>query len=352
MNFIPLYLFCYTSALYYIGTIIEGTRAGGTTFPFIDFNGNIRAIQVKQFDPGNHTISTDFLHSIIRRNLLKQGKTLPQWLEAYQNQGKKVSCLFGAHLLKKYPSNPVGLVEAPKTALYCTLYFGFPYESENLLWLAVYNLSSLNYEKCKSLEGREVYLFPDLSLNGKAFNLWNEKAKELERLIPGSRFFASDFLERYASETDRSNGLDLADFLINLDWQDFRNNPCDQEKISNNVPVELDKPTLIHEKHVGLKKTFFEDSTTREYDTSTASNFVPENPQYVNWDIGQLESFYQNIELPKYPVQLNRASEIVNADRFVKSHLEILKSNPGKPIFLPFYKRLYEFMGLIKSDKL
>jgi hypothetical protein len=131
-------------SLYHLGTIQNGYRSGATTFPFIDVNNNIRAIQVKQFDEKNHTKGTDFLHSIIEKQHTRNNKPLPVWLEEYNKNETKVSCLFGEHLLSKYPHNPVALVEAPKTAIYGTLYFGVPEQPTNFLWLAVYNLSSLN----------------------------------------------------------------------------------------------------------------------------------------------------------------------------------------------------------------
>ena len=112
--------------LYRLGTISNGYRDGANTFPFIDIKGNVRAIQVKQFNKANHTIGTDFLHSIIEKYHTRNNKPLPKWLEAYTKQDKRISCLFGEHLLGKYHSNPVALVEAPKTAVYGALYFGLP----------------------------------------------------------------------------------------------------------------------------------------------------------------------------------------------------------------------------------
>ena len=126
-------------SLYRLGTVQNGYRLGANTFPFIDINDNVRAVQVKQFDEMNHTIGTDFLHSIIEKHHRRNNKPLPEWLEAYNKNETKVSCLFGEHLLSKYPYNPVALVEAPKTAIYATLYIGFPEQPTNLLWLAVYN---------------------------------------------------------------------------------------------------------------------------------------------------------------------------------------------------------------------
>ena len=130
--------------------------------------------------------------------------------------------MFGEHLLSKYPYNPVALVEAPKTAIYGTLYFGFPEQPTNLLWLAVYNLSSLNLNKCKALKGRNVYLFPDLSKDGKAFELWSNKANEIQKRLQGTYFHVSDLLEQLAPQQDKEQGKDIADYLIKQDWRLFR----------------------------------------------------------------------------------------------------------------------------------
>lgn len=215
--------------LYHLGTIDLGAgqrvgshRGYATTFPFIDRQGNVRTIQAKQFDSNNHTIRTSFVHAILEGQHIRRNKQCPQWINEYKENEIKVSCLFGAHLLNKYPKNPIALVEAPKTAIYGTLYFGFPDNPSNMLWLAVYNLSSLNLNKCKELAGRDVYLFPDLSKNGRAFDLWSKKAKQLELEIPHSRFIVSDLLEKNAGEEEREKGSDLADFLIKQDWRRFR----------------------------------------------------------------------------------------------------------------------------------
>lgn len=209
-------------AQYHIGTVVNGYRKGATTFPFIDINYNVRAIQVKQFDHSNHTIGTDFLHSIIEKHYQRNNQQLPKWIINYNQNETKVSCLFGEHLLSKYPNNPIALVEAPKTAIYGTLYFGFPDGHKDLLWLAVYNLSSLNLAKCKSLEGRNVFLFPDLSRENRAYNLWCAKAKNIQEQQVGSIYQVSNLLEKIASIQDKNKGKDIADYLIKLDWRYFR----------------------------------------------------------------------------------------------------------------------------------
>jgi len=218
-------------SLYYLGTIAYGYRTGGITFPFIDRFGNVRAVQVKEFDETNHTTSTDFLHSIIKRQCVKNNMPLPEWLLKYTEQDKLITCLFGEHLLTKYPRNPVALVEAPKTAIYGALYFGFPELPTNLIWLAVYNRSSFSFDKLKALEGRNVIVFPDLSKDGSTFNEWQEKAQGYQKQLIGTRFIFSDFLEKNATEIDRLKGSDLADYLIRMDWRNFRTaNPTKVQK--------------------------------------------------------------------------------------------------------------------------
>ena len=211
--------------LYGLGTVCNGYRVGAVTFPFIDVNGQIRAIQVKQFDEYNHTVGTDFIHSMVDKFYRKRNRPLPSWLEDYLKNEMFVSCLFGEHLLTRYPNNPIALVEAPKTAIYGTLYYGLPDLPDNFLWLAVYNLSSLNFNKCQVLHGRDVFLFPDLSKPGaknNCYELWSRKAEELNLLMPGTCFQISNLLENHATEEERSKGLDLADYLIKLNHQEFR----------------------------------------------------------------------------------------------------------------------------------
>lgn len=208
-------------ALYRLGTITEGLRSGAITFPFIDNNFNIRAIQVKQFDNQNHTLNTDFIHSIIERDHTYRKVDLPDWLTNYLKNDGKVTCLFGEHFLNKYPNNPVALVESPKTAIICTLYYGFPDNPDQLIWLAVYNKSSLTVEKCKVLKGRNVVLVPDLN----AFNEWKQKADSIKTLLPGVNIIVSNPLEVIATEVEIKAGLDIADFLIRFPLDQFQSGP-------------------------------------------------------------------------------------------------------------------------------
>lgn len=203
---------------YRIGEIKTGNRKGATIMPYIDIEGRIRAIQVKQFDADNHTVKNgnDWLHSILAKNYAKSNEPLPEWLNNYMKQEKKVTCLFGEHLLSKYKNNPVGLVEAPKTAIYATLYLGLPANANNMLWLAVGGKSWLNEENIKALTGRNVYVFPDLSIGGKTYDEWEAKFRGYSKAMPGTTFTLSNYLENIATDKQRTTGADLADILENL----------------------------------------------------------------------------------------------------------------------------------------
>ena len=327
--------------LYRLGTVANGYRAGANTFPFIDIKGNVRAVQVKQFDEQNHTTGTDFLHSIIEKHHTRNNKPLPEWLEAYTKQDKRISCLFGEHLLSKYHSNPVALVEAPKTAVYGTLYFGLPETPESLIWLAVYNKSSCSFDKLKALKGRFVYVFPDLSKDGNTFKEWETKAKEYESRLPGTRFIFSDLLEQLAPERDKSEGNDLADYLIKQDWRLFRKRNI-QEQPPQPEPEKVTKVTKVtHQQNI----IFSHVETLPKVEVFKTERI--EQPQNWSNDIAELENYFASIELPTQPVKLNRCSTITDCSLFIESHLAIVKANNGKRTFLPYLNRLQELKQVL-----
>lgn len=319
--------------LYRLGTVANGYRSGANTFPFIDIKGNVRAIQVKQFDEQNHTTGTDFLHSIIEKHHTRNNKPLPEWLKAYTRQDKRISCLFGEHLLSKYHSNPVALVEAPKTAVYGTLYFGLPETPESPIWLAVYNKSSFSFDKIKVLQGRNVFVFPDLSKDGSTFNEWKTKAMEYEKRLPGTRFIFSDLLEQLAPEADRHEGNDLADYLIQQDWRLFR-----KLNIKERPPQPKPKKSEVSLPKVEVRKT-----DRIEYT-------IKKQPQNWSKEIAELELYFANTELPLQPIRPNEYSTIFDCRLFIDSHLKVVKAQNGKRTFLPYLHRLQELKEILSVN--
>lgn len=332
--------------LYRLGTVANGYRAGANTFPFIDIRDNVRAVQVKQFDEQNHTTGTDFLHSIIEKHHTRNNKPLPEWLEAYTKQDKRISCLFGEHLLSKYHSNPVALVEAPKTAVYGTLYFGLPETPESLIWLAVYNKSSFTFDKLKALQGRFVYVFPDLSKDGNTFKEWETKAKEYESRLPGTRFIFSDLLEQLAPERDKSEGNDLADYLIKQDWRLFRKRNI-QEQPPQPEPEKVIKVTKVTPQQNILFSHVAPLPKVEVFKTERIEYLIKEQPQNWSNDIAELENYFSSIELPTQPVKLNRCSTITDCSLFIESHFATVKGNNGNRTFLPYLNRLQELKQVL-----
>ena len=111
-------------------------------------------------------------------------------------------CLFGEHLLKN-SSSPVMLVESEKTAVVMSHFI------PDYIWLATGGKNGcFNSEDMQVLKGREVTLIPDLG----ATEQW--KAKSALLLDICKKVAVSDILERTATEEQRSQGLDIADFFL------------------------------------------------------------------------------------------------------------------------------------------
>jgi hypothetical protein len=356
--------------LYRLGTVSNGFRAGGTTFPFIDARGRVRAVQVKQFDENNHTTGTGFLHSIIERHYSQHGIPLPEWLSAFVRQEKKVSCLFGEHLLSKYPKNPVALVEAPKTAVYGTLYFGLPDSRDDLIWVAVYNKSSFSFDKLEALQGRDVFVFPDLSVDGGTFREWRSKATEFERRMPGTRFVFSDLLEKFAPNSLRESGADIADVLIELDWRKFRTRKVSKAVSVDSIPklptpvikpepcpVAQPEPNPVSlpavkgekgEKSERSKKHFIS-SDDRDATKNRQPRLRQQRTKATSWDseLDELAMFFDGIDLPAEPFRLNGHSVIIDFPTFFQNHVATLILNDGNRTFEPYLIRLRELKAAL-----
>ena len=331
--------------LYRLGSVANGYRAGANTFPFIDIKGNVRAVQVKQFDEQNHSTGTPIpLNRIIEGYHRKNNKPLPEWLEAYNKNESTFSCLFGEHLLSKYPNKPVALVEAPKTAIYCWLYFNkskFPIYKD-CIWLAVGAKGWLNEYKAKALKGRFVYVLPDLSKDGTTFEEWETKVNEYEKSLPGTRFIMDDLLEKYGTTEQREQGADIAD-VLNFDWRTIRAEPeppqPEPEKVTKVTKVTPQQNIIFSHAEPLPKVEVFK--------TERIEQPTKEQPQNWSNDIAELENYFASIELPAQPVKLNRCSKITDCSLFIESHFATVKANKGKRTFFPYLNRLHELKQVL-----
>ena len=142
---------------------LGATKDGSVIYWQIDTKGRVRTGKVMKYNPETgHRIKDaggiNWVHAI-----MKKQKLLP-------DDYNLVQCLFGEHLLRIYPDRVVALVESEKSALIGTGVF------PEYVWLATGGKSQLSTDNLKVI--------------------------------------VSDLLEKNATEEDRANKIDLADWLI------------------------------------------------------------------------------------------------------------------------------------------
>ena len=278
---------------------------GGTVFWQIDTQGKVRTGKIMLYssttgkrvkEPFNHI---NWVHSLLK-----------------QPEFELRQCLFGSHLLID-KTKPVAIVESEKTAVIASVYL------PQFIWVAVGSLTNLNAEKCHVLKGRTVTLFPDL--NG--FEKWSSKAKELSHL---ATFTVSDLLERKATESEKKQGFDLADYLIKFDYREFG----------------LSVPILIAQPKFGQPLAEVKSLEPIE----PALSKIEQN-RIESWeqDITELENYFAGITLPQ-SIKLNQCSTITDCSLFISTNFATVKANNGKRTFLPYLHRLQELKQVLTTN--
>ena len=173
---------------------IGATKDRSTIFWQIDFQGRIRTGKIIKYNAETgHRIKdrgVNWAHSLMKKKGL-----LPTTFNLSQ-------CLFGEHLLKKYPNKDIALVEAEKTAVICSM------AMPDYNWLATGGKSQLAVEKMKVLQGKKVVAFPDID----GYEEWKDRAKDLTAI--GIDIVVSDYPNRVATEEQRTNKIDIADLIL------------------------------------------------------------------------------------------------------------------------------------------
>jgi hypothetical protein len=173
--------------LYYLGA----TKDKEVIFWQVDYQGRIRTGEIMQYTKDGHRAGVDWVHARMRRDGLCSQFTLTQ-------------CLFGEHLLNKYPDKDVVVVEGCKTAV-----IGAGVMPDKI-WLSVGNLREFKPSKLKPLAGRKVIAFPDTDPEGKFYKLWCDVAKQ----CTFANIHVSDYLERTATDEERVDKIDIGDRLV------------------------------------------------------------------------------------------------------------------------------------------
>lgn len=159
-------------------------------------------------------------------------------------------CFFGEHLLRSQTAKAVAIVESEKTALIASHYL------PSFVWIASGGKNGcFRQENLSVLKNRKVILFPDLG----ATESWQEKLPLFKRLGIDAKIF--DYLERNASEDQKREGYDIADFLLEKEEPHailqamIARNPALQtliEKLDLEV-VKVEKTTSKPSRKRGLK---------------------------------------------------------------------------------------------------
>jgi len=187
---------------FYIGA--SDCWKGATLFWQIDIKGRIRSGKIMLYDAATGRRVKEVQPDGSKRSKITWAHSVMQKQGAIQDYNLR-QCLFGEHQLSGQ-HKPVAIVESEKTAIIASAYL------LDFVWLACGSSNNLTADKCRVLVGRKVVLFPDL----KCFEKWREKSRQLQAQLDCS-ITVSDLLERQASEADKEQGLDLADYLTRLD---------------------------------------------------------------------------------------------------------------------------------------
>lgn len=280
---------------------------GATVFWQIDTQGKVRTGKIMLYNPTTgKRVKEPFNHINWVHKALKQAE-----FELKQ-------CLFGEHLLNfaENKNKPVAIVESEKTAVIASVYL------PQFIWVAVGSLTNLNAKRCNVLMGRTVILFPDL----KGFDKWSSKAKELSHI---ANFITSDLLERKATDLERKQGFDLADYLVKFSYHDFE------------------------QTEIRITKTNQVSGSYNDFETidQGGHEIIPERLKTNNWseNITALENFYSIIQLPSQPIQLKAGETIINIPLFVSNHFDTVKSQKGNSTYLPYLNRLQELKAILKA---
>jgi hypothetical protein len=304
---------------YYIGTAT--LWSGATIFWQIDGQGNVRTGKIMLYNPDTgKRVKVPYDHiSWVHKSLKQPEFTLSQ-------------CFFGEHLIRVNPVKPIAIVESEKTAIIASVYL------PQFNWLATGGIGNLSIDKCKALKGKNVFLFPDL--NG--YDKWNRKAKELAN---HGHFIISDLLEANASEIERMQGLDIADYLVQFDWRSFRAQGDTNQQFSKS------DPTPINEKGENcalLRTKYFAKPTDCSLLEKKMSNKGETN---AIWSIGKLEKYHLNPPIFSGPTTLDSYYPSLDLSLVVDSEIDTMEVSGCNKYYMPNFERLNQLKSLLTLNR-
>ena len=203
---------------YKIGT----TKSGACIFYQFDVKERCRGGKIIQYSKENGHRVKDTVYPVtwVHSELKRKGLISQDW--------ELTQCLFGEHLLAKYPDRVVGLVESEKSALVCAA------SNPAMIWLATGGKRQLG-AKLNILQGRKLVVYPDIDATeewGEAFSKKN---------FPSANI--SNYLEQYCTDEEREMQVDIADLLIRQRLEDLAN----VSTVQTNGGTEQPPPSFQHD---------------------------------------------------------------------------------------------------------
>ena len=158
-----------------------------TVFWQIDAAGNPRTGHYMKYQANGKRIkdkkvyNTDWFHAILSRHWDAEKRETsyeaPYPYPDIYNPATHTArqCLFGEHLLNRYPNAPVCIVESEKTAVLMAIAYG---NHQLQVWMACSGIGNLTRDKLKPIidQRRRIILYPDKD----GVDDWREKASLLE----------------------------------------------------------------------------------------------------------------------------------------------------------------------------
>lgn len=184
-----------------------------TLFWELDQQGRLHNAHMMKYMPNGHRIKGKEGH----------GNT---WLHARMKYAKRFDdtknstsyCIFGLHLLNRYPRAAVHLVESEKTAILMATAYG---NNDLHVWMAVCGIQNLNEERLRPLieAKRKIVLFPDRD----GIDAWSAKAMD----IPYPVSINTTAVRKWWHPEDGEKA-DIADVVVNSIIRNAPNKPTTQ----------------------------------------------------------------------------------------------------------------------------
>ena len=173
--------------IYRVGTYNSSYLKGAIIYWQIDLNNKVRAGKIMKY------------------NTTTGKRKYQNWYHSIKNikdfNIRQVP--FGLHLINKYPQRKIAIVEGEKTAILMSI------ASPNFNWISVGSCQNLTEKMLSSIQNKIIVLYPDA---GK-YEFWKEKISNLPK---SNIYYISDLLQNKASEQEKEEDYDIADYYIDI----------------------------------------------------------------------------------------------------------------------------------------